>query len=429
MSRSRRQFLDSLWIGLLILYVLAGVVITPFHGDESTIIFMSRDFDTLLSGQASALHYRIPATDDPAAQDLRLLNGNLIYYSIGLLRSLADIGVEDLNQQWDWSADYQQNVAVGHLPSPPLLFVARLWSALCTALSAAVMFAIGRRLGGRQLAWLTVLCYALLPTMLLNGRRATYEGAVLLATAFILLMALIIITHLRSYRMKVRYWLLFGLACGVAVAIKHNLLLVVTPLMLNILVVDRRRSSIVGLFLVGVAMTLTFFVLNPAWWSFSPELPGEVLRLRADILRGQIQAFGGFPAGVEGWTQRIAAALTLIFTAPQYYEVNAGWVEWIGSEIVRYERSGLAGIVLPSIVWLFTLVIGVIMLRTDALGWLWRGVAAIVLVALILINPLPWQRYYLPLVPFAAVFCAAGIDWLIKLVINTLTGRVHVRPA
>ena len=40
--------LDAVWLGLLALYVLAGAGQMPFHGDESTLIYMGRDYHYLL---------------------------------------------------------------------------------------------------------------------------------------------------------------------------------------------------------------------------------------------------------------------------------------------------------------------------------------------------------------------------------------------
>lgn len=432
---SRHRLLDGLFVGLLILYTFAAVAITPFHGDESTIIAMSVDFHTLISGHAADLGYHNPAIGDPSLQELRMINGNLSGFGYGLMWTLAGLSVTDLNTQWDWSTDYQTNLAMGHRPSPLLLFVTRLWATFCTSLSIAVMFAIGRRLGGRRLAWLTALCFTLLPAMLVNGRRANFEGTTLLTTTLALLAAVILAQRLRQRSVRWIHWLLFGVACGAAVASKHNSLLILAPLFAGLLIIGllvsgRRWSTVGGLFAAGIIMIGVFFVFNPAWWSLSPELPREILRLRGDLLRLQTDAFGGFAPTAEGWWERINAGLSYVFAAPQYYEVNVGWNVWIADEIARYEASGLIGLIVPAIVWLLLALIGLITLRRDAAGWLLRGLGLAVLIALILVNPLPWQRYYLPLAPFAAIFSGAGISYLLGLVLQVQRqGRERVRTA
>ena len=38
---------DALWLALLAAYIVAGAAIVPFHGDESSLMFMGRDFHYL----------------------------------------------------------------------------------------------------------------------------------------------------------------------------------------------------------------------------------------------------------------------------------------------------------------------------------------------------------------------------------------------
>ena len=38
------RWFDWLWLGLLAMYIVAGAAIVPFHGDESTLMVMGRDY-------------------------------------------------------------------------------------------------------------------------------------------------------------------------------------------------------------------------------------------------------------------------------------------------------------------------------------------------------------------------------------------------
>jgi len=58
------------------------------------------------------------------------------------------MSISDVNEQWDWGADWNYNQQNGHAPSPTLLMVARWPSAILLAAGVVVMFAIGRALGG-----------------------------------------------------------------------------------------------------------------------------------------------------------------------------------------------------------------------------------------------------------------------------------------
>ena len=142
------------------------------------------------SANPGALFFRDPPPDPEAAadQDLRLLNGPLASLTFGAAWLLAGIPAERLNKQWLWGADLDFNRASGHVPDDQLLFVARWASALFGALSIAAVSAIAARLIGPG-AWLAALIYATLPAVLLNTRRAMYEGGLLFALSLVVLLA------------------------------------------------------------------------------------------------------------------------------------------------------------------------------------------------------------------------------------------------
>src|SRR5579864_6076838 len=132
--------IHALYVGILALYVLAGCALVPFHGDESTILYMSGDFDTLfLRGDLAHIEYHDPPpAGDPQAvskQALRILNGVTSKYIYGLAWRLSGLTVYNLNQQWIWGPDWAYNQSQNTIPTPFLLFIARWASGLLTALS------------------------------------------------------------------------------------------------------------------------------------------------------------------------------------------------------------------------------------------------------------------------------------------------------
>lgn len=79
-----RRLLDVLLVCALAGYVLAGTALAPFHGDESTLIYMSRDFFAqFVQGDVARLRYSSPPAS-AQEQELRLLNGSLSKMLIGL---------------------------------------------------------------------------------------------------------------------------------------------------------------------------------------------------------------------------------------------------------------------------------------------------------------------------------------------------------
>jgi hypothetical protein len=90
---------DILWIFALMIYVLAGTRQVPFHGDESTLIMMSRDYYyQFIAGNLAQVTYHDPPLN-ATEQQLRLLNGTVPKYLIGLAWHVAGFTVDDLNDR------------------------------------------------------------------------------------------------------------------------------------------------------------------------------------------------------------------------------------------------------------------------------------------------------------------------------------------
>ena len=419
----RRSLIDALWLVLLCAYVLAGTAVAPFHADESTLVFMSRDYAyQFLQGDLARVAFQ-DDSPDPDLQYLRLINGSISKYTIGLGWHLAGYSVNDVNEQWDWGADWDYNSRTGHAPSRGLLLAARWQSALFTAASVVVLFVLARRLGGRPVAYLASAYYALNPVILLSGRRAMMEGSLLFFGLLVVLAALIYLRR-RSWR-----WALgLGAAAGLAVAAKHTNLFVVAPVFVGCALLPlverlaRRRTSRRPLTLVGQLLAAAvvaaggFFALNPVWWGANPLGHGLlILRLRNDLLGIQTALYGGYSGALDqlaGFGRQASVAL------PQYYE-DPRFGTWIATEVSGYESSPWRGVSiggsLPGALALLALAVygGWRLLRERALPlgdrWLVALWAVGVIGATWLLTPLEWQRYYLPVLPVLGLLAAFGL--------------------
>ncbi|HRL13551.1 MAG TPA: phospholipid carrier-dependent glycosyltransferase, partial [Aggregatilineales bacterium] len=251
---SKWRVIDALWCAVLMVYVMAGVAVVPFHGDESTLIYMSRDYAyQFIDRDLSRLAFDATPDDnrDPefaTQQQLRLLNGTIPKYWMGFSWHVAGYTVDDLNDQWFWGPDYAYNLANGHIPTPDLLQTVRFGTALLMALAVPVAFGIGLTLGGdgargRVTAYAVSLLFALNPALLINGRRAMMESALMLFSLLTVLAAM------RFVRAR-RWWPVFGLAIGMAVASKHTTIMAVLPVVAAVTLAlvwrarrDRRRLA------------------------------------------------------------------------------------------------------------------------------------------------------------------------------------------
>lgn len=433
------RLVDVLWLLALMTYVLAGMPLTPFHGDEATLVYMSHDYAYQFIDRDLSRIYYSPQPSSPQEQELRLLNGTINKYAIGLAWHLAGFQVADLNEQWDWGADWHYNQQYGHAPSAGLLAAARWPSAMFTALSVALIFSIGLICGGRPAAYCASLLLALHPAILLNGRRAMMEGSLLFFSLLTVRLGVWFIRE-QSWRSA----LLLGAAGGLLLASKHTGLFTLAGVFAGCaaLPVVRRqwggaRAQLLryynAVLLAGLAVVLIFLLLNPAWWGAGPlEVGRYVLDLRAQVLQTQLDAFGGY----EGFADKLGGFWRQVFVMrPQYYEAS-NWAGFIGDQIMTYEASPWAGLVLGET---GALLIGVLTLI--GAGSLWadrardpgqRGVILLWVLAtwagVLLLTPLEWQRYYLPALPAALLLAGIGVGHVGRVVWSRAQERKSFNP-
>ncbi|MCY4537398.1 MAG: phospholipid carrier-dependent glycosyltransferase [Chloroflexi bacterium] len=426
------KWIDIFCLLLLAAYVLAGASLVPFHGDESTQMFMGRDSYYLFQdGDLSKILYDSAWSSRPDEQHLRLINGTVTKTIHGFLSASAGMRRDEINGQWDWELDYAANRDLGHIPDAQLLQRARLASALQLAVSVALFYALIRMTIGRPVAIVASGLYALHPALLLNGRRAMMEGAHLLGMMLVLLSA--------AWLLRERGWIRFivlGICSGAAVAAKHPNAFVVAMVFLacgSLFIYEMLRfagparssqtRSIAGLILAGVIALLVFYLMNPAWWLAPFESGVEAFSLRVALFQDQVATYGGDDSLIE----RVRGFLRYIFVENnQYYEV-AQWADYseITGQVRSYEASGLAGASIGGsaagglLNLALTIVGGVQLLRSRDIEGEYRwllvvlggGIALITLAA----TPLPWLRYYLPVLPFTIILSAYALVRLAAL--------------
>lgn len=408
--------LDFVFVLALGAFVVAGVPFAPLHGDEAMQIYMSRDYTTaLIEGRWGDLPTQPPYEIDSDAH-LRLINGTINRYAIGAALDLGDFPMTLPRPGWDWGLSYADNVATAHRPSPDALNAARLPSALFTAASVGVMFLIGRQMGGRPAAYVAAAVYALNPALLLNGRRALQEGSML---CFGLATVLIALWLTRRSSRPLWAWALFTLMGALTLASKHSgVVFVAAALALLVVAALVRRAgffkTVSGVIASGGLMLALFLALSPALWNDPPARAVNLLEERARLLDIQVAID---PIAPMTFVQRVEAILLQPAVNPvMYYELASWDVEPIRAEIAAYGAwygypGGIVGAAIMALAG-----VGLLMaLRRwrDYAGLLvWFALTALSL----LVNPLPWQRYYLPLIPVIAALTGVGANGLIARV-------------
>lgn len=421
-----RILLDTVVVLLLGGYILLGTQEVPLHGDESTTIWMSKDFDTVVLNQDMQAIYYEPPPRRTTEQHLRVITMNFSKLGMGTAWFMTSFQAEDINEQWVWSPelDISWQHENGHMPSDKLLFVTRLSSVLMTIISVALVLATARQmlstfpplntLSITTGSWLAVGLYALNPAVLINGRRAMFEGGFLLGIALVGWVSVSIIRRYPYFRQ--RDYMLLGIVSGLALTTKHSAAFTVTILYISLLVLPllnqpkmpQIMKQTTGIAAAALSALLLMFALTPIWWSAPLEMPNTVIKERREVLDLQVELFGGYDTVSERlsglWRESIAVPA-------QYYEADY-WSDFAGvdAEIDAYENQNHAGMLndqLPLWELLRGLLLGVGMIAS-ILYWLTLpkvrlviGLIALWLVGIVVVTlitvPLGWQRYYLPL--------------------------------
>jgi len=158
---------------VLTAHYFAGIASTPFHPDESTQLFMSSDFKTLLTAP-TALAWD-PVTDDSAAQRYRLIDAPLTRYLVGF--GLMIVGNNPPKSDWDWSADWQENQARGSLTDAGVLLGGRITLSLLFPMTLYFVYLVLTRFFGRSAGLFGMFLYGTNALVLLHTRRIMAEPA------------------------------------------------------------------------------------------------------------------------------------------------------------------------------------------------------------------------------------------------------------
>ncbi len=416
---SRNRMADGLFVAALMVYVLAGVALTPIHADEFMQMAMARDVSYLMRGDLAQIRFTPPILPD-TEQHLRLLNGPLNKYLIGAVWAINGRSADTLPGIFAWAMPLEWNQAQGNVPTTDALALARLPSALLTALSVAAIFGLGAYIGGRVMAYPAALLYTLHPVILLNGRRAMMEGGLLFCTLGLIGVALWLGQPKTHW--SVRNVAILGVCAGLTVAAKHSGLIVVISVFAALLWTRWRIDRgpiLIGLGGAGLIALLVFFILNPAYWNDPVGAARATLEARTALLGMQAR---NDPTTYSDPFQRVTATLTQPFLMPpQYYEAPT-WNGIIDDLIQQYEASpvsgwrwpGLVGALLTALACLGGALLAFQALRKADPGA--RVLIAWLAAALIggLAIPLAWQRYYLPLFPIL-IMLVAYVPYAIRL--------------
>ncbi len=425
-------------LSALMLYVLAGVALTPFHADEADHLFKSQVYMAYF-----VLHDPLRLRVDPpvavnSPSHIRLLTGTTSAYMTGFI--LWHTGVQAWPSAWVYPQSVDLNRQAGRWPEKEILWRGRLASAFFTMLSVVLIYKVAEKIAPRT-GIFSALFFALHPVILLNGRRVMQEGT-------LLFFALLLVWQgIRMAENPTRKnGLILGAVIGFAFASKPTALLTIVGVMVGIILsqtlalyslkskyrydpTDSRDTAVPcpypysNLIYTALTAILIYLLLTPAVWNNPPARLMLAARLRQDVLAGQVASS---EETYETFWQRWAA-LNPYPQDIQYYESpDFASDRQIQMEIKKYQKSLWRGVNLPSFLGIGLCLLGVVALlrppntpaRLIIVCWLMTTA-----VGLVLTVPLGWQRYYLPWILVCTLLMGLGLDFLARSVQSM--GRGH----
>lgn len=422
-----RRLTAPIALTLVAVFVLFGVSRVPFHPDETSLLFQSRDLEQLLMDPL-ALTYA-PGDEQDLAAKYRALNAPLPKYVLGLGRRAAGFGPEAVDTDWRWDLSWEENLTRGALPPPGALLGARLASTLMLITGFVLVYFVGLRIGGRQVGLVAAGLLGVNSLALVHGRRAMAEGTLIFAVGAALLAAL---------DAKRRPWLA-GLAAAAAVGAKHSAVpLAIVGLVASTgLPMDERDGLARRGMIYLASFTAGFLIINPFLWRAPIAGMVEVATARSGLLARQVEITQALaPHGsFDTFPERSAAFIGQVFILPPQLQEIGNYAQAVNPTIESYisqpHNTLLRGPILGSVM-LILFVMGLVLagIKIDrreaglARRPLWTlGLATALQSILLFSNPLPVQRYYVPLLPLIVIWQAFALVELTNVIYQAAQGR------
>jgi hypothetical protein len=425
MITTLKPFLNKSGIYFLVIILsivyFAGVKLVPFHPDESTYIFMSTDFDQFLT-RPSDLFWSIDKVND-IRQKYRELDAPIARYLIGLGRMLT--GQNALKADWNWSKSWEDNRLAGALPDEGLLLIARLSVSSLFPLSLILLIQITRSIANRRAAWFCVILFSSNALILLHTRRAMAESAEIF-TILLFLWAVV--------KTNQRVWLI-GLPAGLAFCSKQSLGILILVGYVWIVWIGIRNKNKSQKILRHIAIyTLIFvgviFIFNPFLWNDPLSAITAAISARQNLLHRQVTEIGSFNPDqiLNNYPLRILSLIAQVFiNQPAIAEVGNYLLETNASQIIYFSNplNQLFRGVISGGIFLTLSIIGFLLNFFEVLN---RRIvlniysvclllsAFLQAIVLIILLPIPWQRYYIALVPFSCIWISYLVDQIITFI-------------
>jgi len=390
---------------------LSGVAGVPFHPDESTYIFMSDDLRILFTDPQSV--YWQPEKEGDLRQHYRKLDPPISRNMIAFSRAIT--GQPSLSADWDWSLTWHENQQAGALPDASLLTASRLGVAIFFPLTLLFLYLAVFETADRLTAWLTMFFMAGSSLVLLHTRRAMSESFLL----FAITLSLYFLVHFQKMP-----WLT-AIPVGLALNAKLSTapIVAVGGLIILILAIIKRwsiKKFLVHAVLYGFVIIAITFILNPFLWAHPIESARSGWQARLELTDRQVATVAEVSPDqvLDNPAKRVGNLLAHLFYTPPAIADVANYLDETAQAAESYLDNPLhslgRGLIFGSLALVLTLAGFLIsmldLIKHKSFPLLAFTLSGLALTAgILLLVPLPFQRYIIPAMPFSCFWLAYTI--------------------
>ncbi len=348
-----------------------------------------------------------PTRQDSQIQKYRLLDAPFTRYWIGAARVLTSS--PSLDQDWNWSQSWQENSAA--LPDKKLLVVSRISIAILLPASFILFFLLLRKIFSIPVSLIATLLLLSNSLILLHGRRAMAEGGLI----FFLILSLFLL-----FRLPKKWFFLTAVPVSMAFNTKQSMIALVIFAFIVLVTRQSRhfKQIFFQTFLFSTLFIAFFYLLNPVIWHDPFAAPKAMWNDRSELTYSQVEVISGASSGfiVISPTQRVTALIGQLFVVPPMSADVANYQPQQLAAVESYFRNpinqGLGRNLTTGFLNLLLVAYGLLVsLRSKSMSqYLLVSAFAIFIVEVLIIFQVPFQRYYLMLIPFACLYAAVALE-------------------
>ena len=410
------------WVTLGIILLLAALYVltlpdVPFHPDESTHIYMSKDISQ--NPLDLAWDGALPLSSE---ERIRAIDAPLAKYLIGAFREIFSI--PPLESDWNWGLGWEDNQSEGALPTNRQLLFSRSVITLLLPFSLWLFYLTFKKILPSIPSLAAVTLLGLNPLLLLHARRAMSEGLLVFGIALLLWAVT---------RDKRNPWLI-GIALGIALNTKHSALGLFPAAILAVVILPEGfpgvKKGIFNILKTSLIVLIAIVLLNPFYWKHPLGSLEAGVKARFSLAKEQQEDYlGRFGLDDQPLMTTIPGLILNTYLTPPQTEEVGNYLAQTG----EYKEKYLSN---PFHNWGRDLISGSILaaLSLAGLGFaFWRfpdknpweknnlliiGLATVGM-GIFTILLLPWQRYVLAILPFTFCWVGFGLAPIFKALKNT----------